>query len=439
MTSVTQEITGTLITIGDEILFGSIPNGNARYIAIELRSRGFLLSGMVVVGDEEDQIVPVLKRGMGMSHFVIVTGGLGPTDDDLTSSAVARALERPLAPDPGYVDWLKRRMAERGREWSREVARMADLPRGARKIGLGMAGYALEHGGVPCYFLPGVPSEMRWLMEHEVIPDLESRFPNRRRHVKHVLRFHGLAESSMNRKLRDLEDLFPGVRIGYLPQIEENWITVLASGEDEADARGQAFRAEEAVVERLGAAHLIGRGDDGLASAVGKLLRARAWRIGVAESCTGGLLSREITAVSGASDYFDRGLITYSNASKTELLGVGRGLIEDHGAVSEPVARAMAEGARREAGVEVALSITGIAGPNGGSPEKPVGTVFIGCSTPAGTVVEQHRFNGDREHIRECAAQAALALLWRLMTHDSQLRRPGHPPEDPGSPLGSHG
>lgn len=438
MISQKQDVMGTLITIGDEILFGSIPNGNAQHIAIELRSRGFLLSSMVVVGDEEEKIVPVLKRGIEMSHFVIVTGGLGPTDDDRTSGAVSRAFMRPLTPDAAYVGWLKQRLAERGREWNREVARMADLPRGARKIGLGMAGYALEHEGVPCYFLPGVPSEMHWLMEHEVIPDLEARFPRRRRHVKHVLRFHGLPESSMNQLLRDLGEQHPEVQIGYLPQIGENWITLFASGEDEAEAHDRARAVEEEVVARLGVIHLVGRGGDGLEAAVGRLLRERGWKVGVAESCTGGLLARKITAVSGASEYFERGFVTYSNAAKVELLGVNGQLILEHGAVSGPVAAAMSEGTRGRAGVDASLAISGIAGPMGGTPQKPVGTVFVSCSTPAGTVVERHLFDGNREHVQECAAQAALALLWRILSHDSQLRRSGHPPEDSGSAGGPH-
>ena len=312
MASQKQDIKGTLITIGDEILFGSIPNGNAQHIAVELRNRGFLLSRMVVVGDDEEQIIPVLKRGIELSHFVIITGGLGPTDDDRTSEAVARALLRPLTPDAAYSDWLKRRLAEGGRPWSKEIARMASLPRGARKIGLGMAGYALEHEGIPCYFLPGVPHEMRWLMEREVIPDLEARFPMRRRHVKLVLRFHGLPESSMNQMLKDLEPLHPDVQIGYLPQIGENWVTLCASGDDEAEAHERVRRAVEPVLARLGARYLVGFGDEGLEAAVGRLLRRRGWKLCVAESCTGGLLSRKITAVSGASDYFERGLVTVS-------------------------------------------------------------------------------------------------------------------------------
>jgi len=419
MSSDKQDIIGTLITIGDEILFGNIPNGNAQYIAIELRSRGFLLSTMEVVGDDEGKVIPLLKKGIGVSHFVIVTGGLGPTDDDRTSEAVSRAFERPLLPDAAYVEWLKQRLAERGRPWSEEVARMARLPRGARKIGLGMAGYALEHEAVPCYFLPGVPHEMRWLMEHEVIPDLEARFPHRRHHVKHVLRFHGLPESSMNRQLKSLSEEHPEVQIGYLPQIGENWITLFASGDDEAEAHELAHRVEEEVLARLGVGHLVGRESEGLEVAVGKLLLERGWKLAVAESCTGGLLSSKITSVSGASDYYERGFITYSNASKSDLLDVNERLIVDHGAVSEPVAAAMAEGACRRAGVEAALGITGIAGPTGGSPEKPVGTVFIGCSIPAGTVVERHLFSGDREHVQECAAQAALAMLWRVLARDS--------------------
>jgi nicotinamide-nucleotide amidase len=419
MAEESRNVTGTLITIGDEILFGDIPNGNAHFIATELRSGGFLLSEMVVVGDEEEHISSVLKKVMKVSHFVIATGGLGPTDDDRTSEAVSKALGRPLVPDIHYTQWLENRLAERGVAWTAEIARMARFPEGARKIGLGMAGYALIHDGVPCYFLPGVPHEMKWLMENEVIPELRRLFPSPGTHVKHVLRFHGLTESTMNRLLKDLTPEHPDVRIGYLPQIGENWITVLASGGDEPEAHERAGRVEAEVVARLGSAHLVGRGDVGLAEAVGNLLRGRGWTMSAAESCTGGLLSRKITGVAGASDYFDRGFITYSNASKSELLGVPEGLIMEHGAVSEAVATAMAEGARRQAGVDASLAVTGIAGPSGGSPEKPVGTVFIGCSTAAATLVEKHWFGGSREHVQECAAQTALALLWKVLTHDS--------------------
>jgi nicotinamide-nucleotide amidase len=223
----------------------------------------------------------------------------------------------------------------------------------------------------------------------------------------------------MNRLLKSLGEEHPEVQIGYLPQIGENWITLFASGGDEAEAHELAHRVEEEVVARLGVGHLVGRESEGLEVAVGKLLLERGWKLAVAESCTGGLLSFRITRVSGASDYYERGFITYSNASKSDLLDVNERLIVDHGAVSEPVAAAMAEGARRRAGVEAALGITGIAGPTGGSPEKPVGTVFIGCSIPAATVVERHLFSGDREHVQEGAAQAALALLWRVLAHDS--------------------
>lgn len=414
-----RDVTGTLITIGDEILFGDIPNGNAHYIATGLRSKGFLLSGMIVVGDEEEKIASMLKKVIKVSDFVIATGGLGPTDDDRTSDAVAKALERPLEPDTIYAEWLKKRLAERGAHWTPEIARMARLPRGARKIGLGMAGYALIHNGVPCYFLPGVPHEMKWLMENEVLPDLQKLFPSRRFHVKHRLRFHGLTESTMNRLLKDLAAEVPEVRIGYLPQIGENWITLFASGSTEEEAHQQVRHVEEEVIARLGSSHLVGRGDVGLPEALGILLRARGWKISVAESCTGGLLSRKITGVAGASDYFERGFITYSNASKSELLGVPESLILEHGAVSEAVATAMADGARRRACADGSLAVTGIAGPSGGSREKPVGTVFIGCSTAVRCVTEKHLFSGSREHIQECAAQAALALLWRVLSHDS--------------------
>jgi nicotinamide-nucleotide amidase len=298
---------------------------------------------------------------------------------------------------------------------------MSELPEGAVKLGLDMAGFFLLHEDVPCYFLPGVPNEMQYLLANIVIPDLEVRFPNRCSYIKHVLRVQGLIEAEVNKRLRSLDPPTMGVDIGYLPQGRENWVTIFASAPDEEQCRGLVQRAEEKIIALIGSHHISGHNDDCLEKVVGRHLRERGWKLATAESCTGGLVSRKIAAIAGASDYLDRGFVTYSNQAKMDLLGVPEELLEAYGAVSEQVALAMADGACAEASVQVGVSITGIAGPTGGSAEKPIGTVFIACIGPSKRMVEKYLFGGTREQIQESAAQAALVLLWKMLTGDSQV------------------
>ncbi|MFZ2444936.1 MAG: CinA family nicotinamide mononucleotide deamidase-related protein [Syntrophobacteraceae bacterium] len=420
MSDTQPQVTGTLLTIGDEILLGDIPNGNAHYIAWELRARGFRLDRMVTVGDSEEQIIDLLCQCLERSAFLIITGGLGPTDDDRTNAAAARAFNLPLVVNRDYSHELRKRLAEYGMHWTREVERMAELPEGAVKIGLDMAGFFLLHRNIPCYFLPGVPNEMKYLMAHVVIPDLEARFPRRCSYIKHVVRIQGLLEAEVNRRLRNLESP-RGVDIGYLPQGRENWVTIFASAPNEEQCRVLVKQAEDQVISLIGAGHISGHNDDCLEKVVGRHLRERRWRLAAAESCTGGLLSRKIASVPGASDYLDRAFVTYSNQAKMDLLGVPGELLATRGAVSGEVALAMAEGARGNAKADVAVAITGVAGPSGGTAEKPVGTVFIACITPEKRAVEENHFGGAREQIQESAAQAALVLLWRLLTGESRL------------------
>lgn len=424
MTEKPVEITGTLMTIGDEILLGDIPNGNAHHIALELRSRGFRLDRIITIGDSEDAIADHLCACLNKSHFLIVTGGLGPTDDDKTIAAVSKAFSIPLAVNRDYAQWLRQRLVGTG-NWSREVERMAELPRGAVKLGLDMAGFFLLHENFPCYFLPGVPDEMRYLLGKIVIPDLEYRFPKRCSYIKHVVRIQGLLEAEVNRRLRLCDFQGMGVDIGYLPHGRENWVTIFASAASEAECRDLVKKAEERVTALIGPRNISGHDDDCLERVIGRHLRERGWSLALAESCTGGLVSRKIAAIPGASDYLDRAYVTYSNEAKMELLGVPEDLLVRYGAVSEQVALAMAEGARTRKGgkgVDVAVSVTGIAGPSGGSAEKPVGTVYIGCVTPEKKLVEKYRFGGEREEIQEHAAQAALVLLWKLLSNSSPLR-----------------
>ncbi|QCQ21794.1 CinA family nicotinamide mononucleotide deamidase-related protein [Desulfoglaeba alkanexedens ALDC] len=410
-------VCGSLLSIGNELLLGDILDTNAHHIARELRVHGFRLRRVVTVEDEEDEIARYLLDLLDRSDFVIITGGLGPTDDDRTRQAVAGALGRPLTGNREHLERLHRRVERKGIPWSEHTGRLACFPEGAVHMApeLPMAGFFLEHRGVPCYFLPGVPHEMETLLARKVIPDLDRRFPGRPIYVKRVLRVQELVESEINRRLASLEPPSPGIEIGYLPQIGENWVTILVRGTDLDDVTSRLTEIEERVVALLGPQYVSGSEDEPMELTVGRLLSGRRWKLAAAESCTGGLLARRVTAVPGASDYFERGFVTYSNEAKVELLGVFRSLLDEHGAVSAATAEAMARGARESAGVDVAVSITGIAGPTGGSAEKPVGTVFMACSTVRETVVRKHLFWGGRTQIQERAAHAALVLLWRVL------------------------
>lgn len=415
MTNKNREIAGRLINIGDEILSGDVPNGNAHFMACALHNKGFRLRSMVTIGDREDDIVELLNHCLHGSDFLLVTGGLGPTEDDRTIAAAARAFNLSLTVSRADREQLQKYFAERNMPWSDDADKLISLPQGAVKLRMDMAGFLLDYQNIPCYFLPGVPAEMQQLMNEKVIPDLESRFPQRPVYIKQVLRVQGLTESVISYRLKDLSLQGLGIDIGYLPQRNENWVTLLATAATREEAHIRLHRAQQQIVARLGAECISGIDDESLEKVVGVRLREKKWKMAAAESCTGGLLSSRITTVSGASDYFERGFITYSNKAKAEMLEVPAELLRQHGAVSEPVARAMAEGARKQAKVDVAVAVTGTAGPTGGSPTKPVGTVFIACSTARQTQVEKHLFPGTRDMVQERSAQAALVLLWRIL------------------------
>jgi nicotinamide-nucleotide amidase len=262
---------------------------------------------------------------------------------------------------------------------------------------------------------------MEHLLAENVIPDLETRFPNRCAYLKQIVRVQGLPEIEVNTRLRGFDPGREGVDIGYYPHGRENWVSIFAAAPDEEACRVLIKRAEDKIIAMIGVQHISGRNDDCLEKVIGRHLRERGWRLALAESCTGGLLSRRITAVAGASDYLDRAYVTYSNRAKSELLGVSEDLLASHGAVSEPVALAMAEGALSRAGAEIAVGVTGVAGPSGGTPEKPVGTVYIACVTSTQKTVEKYSFSGTREQIQESSAEAALVMMWKLLTGDTRL------------------
>jgi nicotinamide-nucleotide amidase len=349
---------------------------------------------------------------------VVVTGGLGPTSDDLTAEAAAALLSVPLERHDHTLARIEARYARLNRPMPAPNKKQAELPRGARVLDndAGTApGFVLTIGGADCWFLPGVPAEMRHLFERYLEPELVQRVV-RTSHQLH-LRTFGLRESEVAERLIDvdlggaLSD--PQVTIGYRAHFPEIEIKVLARGRDHDDARARAERVAAQVRERLGR-HVYGGREDSFAGHVGSLLVARGWKVAVAESCTGGLIGKLLTDAPGSSRYFLLDAVTYANSAKRELLSVPAALLERHGAVSGEVASAMAEGALARASADLSVATTGVAGPDGGSPERPVGTVWLALARRDGkTFAERRQLPGDRDRVRTLTAYAALELLAR--------------------------
>ncbi len=411
---------GELITVGDELLSGRTVNNNAAQIGHHLRSTGFELRWVTVVGDREDDISAALIQAMDRATFVVVTGGLGPTDDDRTNAAIAEALGRPLCRDPASWNIITTHLRKLDMSMTPAIAKMADIPEGARRIDLfrPRAGYYVGDAEKPIFCLPGVPDEMAYMLAEFVIPTLRERFPEQKNIRSRQLRIFGLRESEIGHRLIDLKTEYPTVRLGYFPSFPENHLTLTVQTSTAAAADTILEAAVQAVVARLGL-HVYGEGDETLAMVVGRLLRKRGQTLALAESCTGGLIAHLITNVPGSSTYFDQSMVTYSETAKVLLLSVPPELIAQHGVVSAQVAEAMVRGLQRENQTRVLLAVTGLVGPTGGSPEKPTGTVYIALLYDKGFRVERIQLRGERQEIKLAAAYTALDWLRRAMIDDA--------------------
>lgn len=403
-----------IVSIGTEVVRGELLNTNAEHLSRRLVELGFRVVEHVSVEDDHAALDALFARlGGGPPSVVISTGGLGPTTDDFTAVAVARHLGVPLERHAASYERLEAWLARAGRTVSESNAKQTDLPVGADVLGnpVGTApGFAVSLGAeVRAFFLPGVPAEMRAILEAEVVPRVAALAPGDRHQIH--LRTFGLPESIVGDKLAGLEEAYPGVTIGYRAHFPEVEVKVLAVGTDADAAKKLAIRVAAEVEQRLGGFVYGGKGDTYVGRITERLV-ARGLTVSLAESCTGGMVAQMITALPGASRVLMAGIVSYANEAKVELLGVPAALIEEHGAVSEPVARAMAEGIRARTGSSLALAITGIAGPDGGSPEKPVGTVYFAVSDARGTVVK-HRALPDfgRARLQLLAAYVGLGLL----------------------------
>jgi len=406
-----------VVTIGTELLLGQTLDTNAADLGRALAAAGVEVVRRTSVADRPETIRAAVGEALERTGFVLTTGGLGPTRDDMTKKEVAGLLDKRLLLDDAVLRSLEERFRRLGRAMPAINRTQAEVPEGATVLPnpRGTApGLWVEDGrGRVVVMLPGVPSEMRGLLTEEVLPRLKHRSAGLVVRSR-TIRTTGVAESALAERIGPIEPELDPLTLAYLPSTEGVELRVTAWGlrEDEAERRLGAAAAQ--LRERAGA---DAYGEDGvdLAAVVLNALRARNARLVIAESCTGGLLGGRITAVPGASDIFIGGVIAYDNVVKSGTLDVPPELLERHGAVSEEVVRAMAEGVQRQFAVDAALAITGVAGPSGGTPEKPVGTVWMVARLGTESRALKRMFPGDRAEIRARAAQAALDLLRRLL------------------------
>lgn len=407
-------MTAAVLSIGTELTRGELTNTNARWLGEQLTAIGFEVVEHATVDDDKARIVAALRRLAGVARVIVSTGGLGPTTDDLTTVAVAEALGTRLVRDPAIVEDIKRKFATFGREMPPSNEKQADFPEGARILAnpVGTApGFSVELSGARCFFVPGVPHEMKRLF-HDYVAPAVADLARRNTHQIH-LRTFGLGESAVGEKLAGLEAAEPGVVIGYRASFPEIEVKVLARGATDGEAEALARRVADQVRERLGEA-VYGERDDTFAAYVGRTLRERGLSLAVAESCTGGMIGAMVTSAPGSSEYLLLDAVTYSNASKQALLGVAEDTLRAHGAVSGECAIEMAEGALRLGAADIAVSVTGVAGPGGGTDEKPIGTVWFALARKgAPTFIRTRKLVGDRERIRTLASYIALHLVAR--------------------------
>jgi len=412
-----------IIAVGTELLLGDVVNTNSAEIGRMLSQIGIGVYHHTVVGDNRERLAEAFRTALGRVDLVIACGGLGPTEDDLTRETLADVLDRPLHRDDGWEQHLRELFVRRGwgpaetYELPQNNLRQTMVPEGADLLpnSRGTApGIYLEHGTVTVALVPGPPREMRGLMEEQVIPRLTAR-QDRDGTVgvlrSRVLRVIGLGESRVAELLEDILAKQTNPTIAPLAQMGEMVLRLTAHAPDAAQADALLEETARTIYPVLGDA-IYGENDETLEHVVGVRLAEGGLTVAAAESCTGGLVAHRITGVPGSSRYFRGGIVAYSNDVKTSLLGVPATLIETEGAVSEEVARAMAEGARQVCATDFAVSTTGIAGPDGGSDAKPVGLTWIAVACPEGTTeCRRYTFGGDRGVIQARAAHAALELL----------------------------
>ncbi|MBQ7876180.1 MAG: competence/damage-inducible protein A [Clostridia bacterium] len=409
-------LTAEIICVGTELLMGQVLNTNEHFIASHLTEAGIALNHSSVVGDNPERLKELLALAKSRADIIIMTGGLGPTDDDLTKETVAEAFGKSLVFHPECMDKMISYLKESGRNLTKNNEKQAYLPEGCIVIenNNGTApGCIIEDENKSAVMLPGPPREMVPMFMDTVLPYLKEK--SGAVLYSRVLRLFGIGESRAASMCDDLIKNQTNPTIAPYAKEGEVTFRVTASADSESDAKVMVDDTCKAMYERLGE-YIYGEGDsNSLATICVKKLCEKGLTVSTAESCTGGLIGKMITEVSGASSCYGFGFVTYANEAKMQLLGVKKETLEKYGAVSEETAKEMAEGAKRVSGSDIAVSVTGIAGPTGGTDEKPVGLVYIGVSDKNGTEVFRFVQHGDRERVRNKSALCALDIILKRL------------------------
>jgi len=411
-----EPLTAEIIAIGSELLAPDRTDTNSLWLTEQLNQLGIEVKLKTIVGDDDARLEETIKDAVRRSKVVITTGGLGPTEDDITRKITARALGRRLLLDEQVLAEIKQRfkgfgvvMPERNSRQAMviEDAEVLPNPNGTAP------GMFIDHEGTAMVLLPGPPREMKPMFGNHVRSKLESR-AGKIRVLRRMLRVAGLGESAVDEKIAPVYTQYDNPQTTILFNQSEIEIHLTARGRTDEEVNALLDKVVFQIEEKLGDSIFSFNGEK-MEEILGLKLSLGGYTLAVAESCTGGLLAQRITDVPGSSKYFIEGVVTYANEAKTRALGVEPILLLEHGAVSGPVAEAMAEGIRKRAGTDFGISITGIAGPGGGTEEKPVGTVFIALATDAGTEHRRFKLPGDRNLVRWRASQAAMEMLRRKL------------------------
>ncbi len=400
-----------ILSTGDELITGRVVDTNSSTIADKLYSLGLEVVAILKVGDTKERLLWALRHGVELGELIIGTGGLGPTADDLTTEVVAEFLGRKLEMDENVAEALKRRFESRGHPWTLNNLKQALFPEGADIIPnpLGTApGFRLTvRQGKTLLWLSGVPKEMEAMLNESVLPWAAQERKAGGEISACTFKIYGLTESKLDEILRPIP-LTEQVRLSFRAHYPDLSLRLTVRGGGE---RAEKFNELRARVRELISSYIYGEGEETLEEIIGKLLLEKGWTLALGESCTGGAISRRITRVAGSSAYFKSAVVAYSDESKVRFLGVKTATLERYGAVSRETALEMAQGIKRQAAADIGLSVTGIAGPTGGSAEKPVGTVWVGIAHREQSDARLFRFQGDRERVILGASQAALNWL----------------------------
>ncbi|MEQ9466440.1 MAG: competence/damage-inducible protein A [Ekhidna sp.] len=401
-----------LISIGDEILYGQTLDTNSHWMSGELDSLGIRVSQKITIGDVKEEILHHLAEAESKADIVLITGGLGPTNDDLTKPCLVEYFDTELVRNEEVLENIRQLFARAGRQMSELNEMQADLPANCTAIPnvIGTApGMWFERKGKIIVSMPGVPYEMKRMMKDTILPRLKEKFIKDGIYHR-MVRTIGIPESVLAEKIKDWENNLPKhIKLAYLPTTGTVKLRLTTSGDSETTKREVQDQIDQVLP--LINKYVYGFDEEEIEEAIGRMLKERHIKLAVAESCTGGYLSHKITSVPGSSEWFNGGFVPYSNQLKNEQLKVDNEIIRQHGAVSEPVVLALAENVRKEFRTEVGVSISGVAGPGGGTEEKPVGTVWIGYSDEKKTVAKRFQFTKDRMINIQFSALAALNMI----------------------------